>query len=72
VDAKFELSDKNFTGIHLPNEKNFVEDPRPDMPENPVAKLCMKNCKTDVKITKRAAVVNVTPTDDKNPSASID
>jgi len=72
VDAKFELNNKNFTSIHLPNEKNFVDDTRPDMPKNPVAKLCMKNCKADVKITKRAAVVDVTPTDEKNPSAGID
>lgn len=72
VDAKFELTNKNFTSIRLPNENNFTEDSRPDMPKKTAAKLCMKNCKTEVKITKRAAVVDVTPTDEKNPSASID
>lgn len=72
VDEKFELNKKNFTSIRLPNEKNFIADPRPDMPRPKSGDVCMKNCKKTVKITKRAAIIDVTPTDDKNPSASID
>lgn len=71
VDEDFELSKSNFSSIHLPNEKNFVEDPRPDIADAK-KEPCMTDCKGDVKITKRAAVLDVTPDDDKNPSAGID
>ena len=60
-DEKFVLSDKNFTSIHLPNEKNFTKDDRPDTPTQAQQKPCMKNCKTHVKITGRARVLDVTP-----------
>jgi mono/diheme cytochrome c family protein len=72
VDAEFELNNSNFTSIRLPNEKNFVDDPRPDAQNISKSKICMKNCKTEVKITKRARIIDVTPTDEKNPSARID
>ncbi len=72
VDEKFELNKSNFTSIRLPNEKNFVDDPRPDTPRPSIAKLCMKNCKAEAKITKRARIIDVTPTDKKNPTAGID
>lgn len=72
VDGEFELNKSNFTSIRLPNEKNFVEDPRPDTTRHSAAKICMKNCKAEVKITKRARVIDVTPTDKKNPTAGID
>lgn len=72
ADAKFELNKSNFTSIRLPNETNFIDDPRPDMPKRAASDLCMKNCKAEVKITKRAAILDVTPTDEKNPSAGID
>jgi hypothetical protein len=32
-DDEFVLSNKNFTSIRLPNEKNFIEDARPDTPD---------------------------------------
>lgn len=72
VGEKFELDKANFTSIRLPNEKNFTDDPRPDTPGHNAATVCMKNCKKDVKITRRATVIDVTPTDEKNPSASIE
>ncbi len=31
-DDQFELSNKNFTKIRMPNEKNFTDDARPDTP----------------------------------------
>jgi len=41
VDYDFVLSRENFTSIRLPNEGNFVPDPRPD-----VANVrCMENCR---------------------------
>ncbi|MGI9464433.1 MAG: c-type cytochrome, partial [Aestuariivirgaceae bacterium] len=33
VDADFELSRDNFTSVRLPNEANFIDDPRPDTPQ---------------------------------------
>lgn len=60
-DDEFELSDKNFTTLRLPNEKNFIYDPRPDTPTLKQVDPCMKDCKPEVKVTKRARVLDVTP-----------
>lgn len=62
-DENFILSDKNFTKIRLPNEKNFTKDVRPDTPLASKRKPCMKNCKPSVKIVGRARVLDVTPDD---------
>lgn len=72
VGSDFELSKDNFNSIKMPNEANFFDDPRPDAPSKSKKEPCMKNCKADVKITKRARVLNVTPAGEDNPSASID
>jgi len=63
-DENFVLSKNNFSKIRMPNEKNFTKDPRPDTPLMSSKKPCMKACKTAVKITKRARVIDVTPTID--------
>ena len=60
-DEQFELSNENFTAVRLPNEKNFIDDLRPDTPTLKQAEPCMKGCKTDVKVTRRAQVLDVTP-----------
>lgn len=72
IDEDFVLSDETFTSIELPNQDNFVDDPRPDVPAPSIAELCMTDCKDEVTITMRARVLDVTPTDEENPSASID
>ncbi len=69
VAEDFELSKSNFTSIKMPNEKNFFADPRPDTPSRSKKKPCMKNCKKEVKITKRARIINVTPEEDKKTAA---
>ncbi len=62
-DFNFELSDKNFATIRLPNERNFVDDDRETAEKefwqkNP----CMKNCAPgDAKVTGRARAIDVTP-----------
>ncbi len=61
-DEDFELSDQNFTSVKLPNAAAFYDDDR----EAAEAAFwgrepCMTNCKTEVKITGRAAVLDVTP-----------
>ncbi|MGJ5618805.1 c-type cytochrome [Sulfitobacter sp. MF3-043] len=62
VDDEFELSSENFVQTRLPNEDAFKPD---DRPETELAVFtgepCMENCKDNVKITMRAAVLDVTP-----------
>ncbi len=61
-DEEFELSDKNFTSVKLPNAAAFYDDDR-ETTEKAFwgKKPCMKDCKAEVKITGRAAVLDVTP-----------
>ncbi len=61
VDDEFVLSKENFLDVRLPNESNFIEDSRPDTPTLSDGEPCMMNCKTDVKVTMRARVLDVTP-----------
>ncbi|MDX1715314.1 MAG: cytochrome c [Anderseniella sp.] len=77
VDSDFELSKENFTSVKMPNEANFIDDPRPDTPVLADGKApCMENCKEgEVKITQRARILDVTPDggdDDKNKAGGID
>ncbi len=58
------LSRENFTSFKLPNEKNFVDDARPDVARVTGKEPCMTNCKVDVKVLKRARVLDVTPDSD--------
>ena len=71
VEDDFELSKSNFLSVRLPNEANFIDDPRPDTPTLKQRKTCMKNCKATVKITKRARIIDVTPEGENNPTAGI-
>ncbi|MXN65626.1 c-type cytochrome [Stappia sp. GBMRC 2046] len=74
TDDEFELSKENFTDIHLPNEENFFEDPRPDTATLKDGEPCMSGCKEKVEITMRARVLDVTPDteDDESGAGSID
>lgn len=61
-DEEFELSDKNFTSVKLPNAAAFYDDDRETTEKAFWGKEpCMSDCKADVKITNRAAVLDVTP-----------
>ena len=61
-DEEFELSDKNFTSVKLPNAAAFYDDDREATEKAFWSKEpCMKDCKAEVKITGRAAVLDVTP-----------
>ena len=65
-DEDFELNNKNLASIKLPNEAGFREDDRETAEKDFWGKEpCMKDCKAAVKITGRAAVLDVTP-DNKN------
>ena len=70
VDDDFVLSKQNFTSVEMPNVSGFTEDVRPDVSTG--VEPCMKDCKTEVKITRRAQILDVTPDDEKNPTAAID
>jgi len=66
-DFNFELSDKNFATIRLPNERNFVDDDRETAEKefwqkNP----CMTNCAPGTAtVTGRARAIDVTPENGK-------
>ncbi|GAB4372781.1 MAG: hypothetical protein Kow00114_34440 [Kiloniellaceae bacterium] len=63
TDEDFELSKENFTSVRLPNEENFFMDDREEEAHYAAkTEPCMTECKPGpVKITKRAAVLDVTP-----------
>ncbi len=61
VDEDFVLSRDNFQEVRLPNEANFFDDDRTSSPIWTSPDACMENCKPEVTITKRAAVLDVTP-----------
>jgi cytochrome c len=61
-DEEFELTDKNFTSVKLPNAAAFYDDDRETTEKAFWGKEpCMTNCKTQAKITGRAVVLDVTP-----------
>jgi S-disulfanyl-L-cysteine oxidoreductase SoxD len=64
VDDKFVLSKQTFGQVRMPNADGFRDDDRATA-ERAFwhAKPCMSNCKTDVKITGHARVIDVTPED---------
>ncbi len=69
-DQNFELNDKNFTTIKMPNADNFYDDDR-DTTEKHFwnRKPCMKDCTAAVpKVTGRARVLDVTPEKGKGPT----
>lgn len=68
VDSSFVLDASNIGKIEMPNAKNFFDDPRPDAQAVKMAALCMKDCKTEVKVLGRAKVIDVTP--DKGGAAA--
>jgi cytochrome c len=65
----FELSDKNFGTIKLPNELNFYDDDRESTEKSFWRKNpCMKNCLPgEAKVTGRARALDVTPEAGKVP-----
>ncbi|TIP10418.1 MAG: c-type cytochrome [Mesorhizobium sp.] len=78
-DDAFELSNENFTSVHLPNEVNFTEDDRLSEPHYANRREpCMSSCVPGkAQITMHAAVLDVTPEDagaedDEAPAAGIE
>jgi S-disulfanyl-L-cysteine oxidoreductase SoxD len=74
VDDDFVLSKENFASFELPNAGGFFVDDRETTELAAFsAAPCMENCKTDVKITMHATVLDVTPDDptDDAPAAEV-
>lgn len=64
VEDDFVLSKENFTSITMPNADGFYADDRPEAEYAQFsAEACMTDCAAEVKITKRAIDLKVTPTD---------
>ena len=70
VDEDFILSNETFLDVEMPNKNGFIVDDRL-ISESHFwnKKVCMSDCKSDVKITMRAAVLDVTPEDEKNENS---
>ena len=66
VEDDFVLSKETFADFKLPNQDGFIVD---DRAQTELAKWsgepCMKECKTDAKVTMRALVLDVTPEETK-------
>lgn len=67
-DENFELSDKNFTSIKMPNATAFFDDDR-ETSEKQFWKKdpCMKDCRSAPKVIGRAISVDVTPDNKSGP-----
>jgi cytochrome c len=61
-DTSFELNDKNFTSIKMPNAGGFYDDDRETSEKQFWGKkVCMKDCLPQVKVLNRARILDVTP-----------
>lgn len=64
-DEDFVLSRDNFLEIPMENADGFFPDDRPETELATFRDACMSNCKDSVTITRRAAVIDVTPEETK-------
>ena len=71
VDDEFVLSNEKFAEFDLPNKHGFIIDDRIETEHSKwVGEPCMSDCKTDVKVTMRAMVLDVTP-DEEGDEAEV-
>ncbi|MDF2231768.1 c-type cytochrome [Albimonas sp. CAU 1670] len=70
VDEDFELSKETFLEVEMPNADGFFLDDRDEVEVAEFSKdPCMSGCKTEVKVTKHATVIDVTPDDEGEAAA---
>lgn len=69
ADEEFELNERNFVSIRLPNQPNFIDDDRETTEKAFWQRSpCMKNCAPGgAQITGRAKLIDVTPEPGKGP-----
>ena len=66
IEDDFILSNETFLDVEMPNVNGFIVDDRLTSESHFWnKKVCMSNCKSEVKITMRAAVLDVTPEDEE-------
>src|SRR5210317_414049 len=69
IDDDFELSKETFLDVEMPNADGFIIDDRAQTEYSQWSiytnEPCMSDCKDEVKITMRAAVLDVTPEETK-------
>lgn len=70
VDDGFTLSRENFAEVAMPNAVGFIPDDRAAEPIWGPREVCMTGCKTEVSITARAMVLDVTPDETAAASAA--
>jgi cytochrome c len=69
-DEEFVLSNENFLNVAQENADGFFMDDRAEVEyPNFTRSVCMENCKDEVEITARAAVIDVTPEETAAASA---
>ena len=61
VEDDFVLSNENFMDVEMPNADGFIIDDRDAAEAHFWGEACYENCKSEVTITKRATVLDVTP-----------
>jgi mono/diheme cytochrome c family protein len=67
-DENFELNEKNFTSIKMPNAATFYDDDRETTEKRFwVKEPCMKNCRSAPKVIGRAISIDVTPDSKSGP-----
>lgn len=67
-DENFELNDKNFTSIKMPNAAAFYDDDRETTEKKFwVKEPCMKKCRSAPKVIGRAVSIDVTPDSKSGP-----
>lgn len=67
-DSNFELNEKTFASVKMPNEGGFYNDDRETTEREFWGKKpCMKDCKKSVAVTGHASVVDVTPDGKSGP-----
>ncbi len=72
IDEEFVLSNETFLDVKMPNANGFIIDDRLTSESHFWnKKVCMSYCKSDVEITMRAAVLDVTPEDDENEETAV-
>lgn len=72
IEDDFVLSNESFFDVEMPNADGFILDNRAETEyARWTGEPCMQNCKSEVKVTMRAMVLDVTPTEQEE-SAPVD
>lgn len=72
IEDDFVLSNETFLDVEMPNAAGFILDDRAQTEYVQWSgEPCMENCKSEVKVTMRALVLDVTPEEEKNEVAAV-